>query len=692
MHVFCLIKIGSTYILQIEVMKIIRLVYICILLATFQQAAAQSPVLFEDSFTEMTTAQDKFSIYLDSIDEYLYRDIDLTTKALEECEKIVEQGTELQDSLLFQYVISQIYFEYSLANPLGAFKKIIDNENLGKSKELTDAQIESFNYLKCFTLHSIGDLEAAQKEYYASIERGKLAKDTNSVVSNLYSLGQLYSDEKDFEASIKCFVQVLDYCENFKIRASTRVLNDLELCEAYTGIKEFDKALETLERADKISDENGLDVLKFDILILKGKIYLAQEKITAADAVYDELVGINKGSQDQNSIVNIQKFLGELYHAKKMYSESLNIYKEIRANADSTNLDLKIEALKKMNVLSKEMNNFKAAHEYLLTYNEVKDEKKADEKRQKTAYLKIKFDSEQKEKDNHILSAELIRNQAERKYLYTLIALFGLFLVILFGAFYQKARYNKKLEAEVQRRTVKLKKSNDLLNETNNELDEFNRILSHDLKEPLRSIVSFSQLASRNISNTTKTQEYLAIVAASGEQLHQLIDDVNLFQNMNSIHSEEKTPINIQILLGSIINQVQAQYLNKQIKLVSNANSVILGAPEILKSIFLNLIDNSAKYNENKTVSISINYELKDDMHHFEIEDNGIGIAPEYHQRIFEMFKRLNIRNVYTGSGLGLSIVKKLAEKIGGDISLVRSEEEIGSVFLFSFPVSKKTD
>jgi len=671
-------------------MRISRLIFIYPLFFVFQLGVSQTPVLFEDQFTEITTEQDKMKIYLDTIDEYLYRDIDLTTKALIECQKIVDNGAILSDSIMLEYVTSQIYYEYSKANPLGAFQKIVDNEDITKSSGISENQIKNFSYLKCFTLHSIGDLEAAQKEYYNQIEQSKLAKDTTSIVRNLHSLGQLFNDEKEYSDAISCFLQVNEYASQSKIRASTRALNGIELSEAYMFTEEYDKALTTLDNADKIADEDNLQVLKSDILMMRGNIYIEQNKLDSAEAVYNLLINSNQGSLDQNNLFNTQRFLGYLYYAKKMYPQALELYKNILEEADSTNLDLKIESLERIHETCKKMNNYEDAYEYVLAYEKVRAQKTADERRQKTAYLKIKYDSERKEKDNAILSAELIKNQAERKYLYSIIALSCLFLIILFGAFYQKARYNKRLEAEVQKRTINLSKSNALLNKRNTELDEFNRILSHDLKEPLRSIISFSQLASRNLANTNKAKEYLGFVMKSGDQLNQLIEDVSIFQNIKSDTTLEKESISIKDLLDSLVKQIQKNYPNRKINLTANANPNVLGNAEILRPIFKNLIDNSVKYNENETVSININYELKEGMHDFEIKDNGIGIIAEYHSRIFEMFKRLNVRNAYNnGSGLGLSIVKKLAERIGGDISLIRSEKNKGSTFLLSFPVSE---
>jgi len=195
-----------------------------------------------------------------------------------------------------------------------------------------------------------------------------------------------------------------------------------------------------------------------------------------------------------------------------MYPEALGIYKTILSKADSSALDTQLSSYDKVHEICKKMGRFEAAYEYVLAHNEVKVKIEDDKKRQQTAYLKIKFDSEQKEKDNAILAAEIVKEQTQNKFLHTIVALISISLLILVGAFFQKKRYNNKLRKEVLKRTLNLRKSNAQLSKTNKELDEFNRILSHDLKEPLRSIVGFSKLASKVSNNPSKTNEYLGFV------------------------------------------------------------------------------------------------------------------------------------------------------------------------------------
>jgi len=116
------------------------------------------------------------------------------------------------------------------------------------------------------------------------------------------------------------------------------------------------------------------------------------------------------------------------------------------------------------------------------------------------------------------------------------------------------------------KKTLNLRKSNAQLSEINEELDQFNRILSHDLKEPLRSIVGFSKLASKPGISSSKTKEYLEFVTNSGTQLHQLIQDVNTFQTVNNISNTEHDAINTPLVLDQIIRRLKESYPDKNIK------------------------------------------------------------------------------------------------------------------------------
>ena len=107
----------------------------------------------------------------------------------------------------------------------------------------------------------LGDLEAAQKAYYTNLESAEIEKDTNSMMSSLYSLGQLYSDEYDYDSAIKCFSKILEYDATFESKPMTIALTNLELSETYYNKKEHKKALKIVNNIFPFLEEQDLNLL-----------------------------------------------------------------------------------------------------------------------------------------------------------------------------------------------------------------------------------------------------------------------------------------------------------------------------------------------------------------------------------------------------------------------------------------------
>lgn len=140
---------------------------ILLLLLLFVACAglSQEPRLYEESFTENTPDKEKFRMYLDSANKYVYRDVQLTSRALNECQQILGKGISIRDSILLEFAQTQIYCNYVKVNPIAAYQVIVDNEHLLQSTDVHKDQVSQIKYLKSFTLMSLGDLEAAQKAY-----------------------------------------------------------------------------------------------------------------------------------------------------------------------------------------------------------------------------------------------------------------------------------------------------------------------------------------------------------------------------------------------------------------------------------------------------------------------------------------------------------------------------------------------
>ena len=250
-------------------------------------------------------------------------------------------------------------------------------------------------------------------------------------------------------------------------------------------------------------------------------------------------------------------------------------------------------------------------------------------------------------------------------------------VIILTGNLFKKSyEYNKLIQEQNQQ-----------LLDANNQLKSLNYIFAHDLKEPVRAIVSYSQLLNMSAKqNKPIDKEHLDFVINSGLQLNTLLDDIKTLQL-----AQTETLENEELEISGLVSDVE-EHLSK---LISERNAVVNIESDIsFKSsklawflICKNLIENAFKYNKSNNPRCTINARLQDDILYVSFEDNGYGIEKEFHEEVFNLFKRLNA-DKNRGSGLGLNIVRNLVEKLGGQIKIASSEIGKGSKFLITLPQS----
>lgn len=236
-----------------------------------------------------------------------------------------------------------------------------------------------------------------------------------------------------------------------------------------------------------------------------------------------------------------------------------------------------------------------------------------------------------------------------------------------------------------------LRKKNNLLTEMqkelevrNDRLNNFAHLVSHDLKSPLANITSLTRLLrEENIDKLSKDSEiYLHYIEESSYTLKNYINGILKFYKADELLTAQKKDVEIKELFEEIkeiliMDDIVFEFPKEGI--LKNVNKAALS------QIFLNLIDNSLKYNLNEKRMVKINYKQEPDFHKFSIKDNGMGIDIGVQEEIFNLFKTTGIkdRDGKDGTGIGLATVKSLISKLGGTIFL-ESEPEKGSTFTFT--------
>ena len=245
-------------------------------------------------------------------------------------------------------------------------------------------------------------------------------------------------------------------------------------------------------------------------------------------------------------------------------------------------------------------------------------------------------------------------------------------------------RINAELEKRVAERTADLMRSNDALR-------QFAWAASHDLQEPMRMVLAYSQWLGRSAMEklTDKEKSMLACVEENSHRLQGLLEALREYIYISESGDEQWTKIDCNAVVRTVLANLQGAVADSKAAIVCDLLPMIQSLEVLLIQLFQNLIANAIKYrDEGRAPEISITGSTHEDgACVFSIRDNGIGIDPQYADYIFDVFKRLHGRQ-YSGTGIGLAICKAAVERLGGRI-WVESVVGQGSTFHFSLPQTR---
>ena len=251
------------------------------------------------------------------------------------------------------------------------------------------------------------------------------------------------------------------------------------------------------------------------------------------------------------------------------------------------------------------------------------------------------------------------------------------------------------LEQRVSDRTKALKKANrKLLNlnreltRSNHELEQFGYIVSHDLREPLRMVTSFTKLLSQRYADRLdqEANKIIGYAVEGATRMEDLINDLLVYSRVGS-QGQQFESLNSEELLDQALSNLRLAIHEVHAHIRKEPLPVILGDRTQLVQVWQNLIANALKYHGQEVPIIEIGATAELEQWLFWVKDNGIGIAPKYNQRIFQIFQRLHTRQEYPGTGTGLAICYKIIERHGGKI-WVESELGQGATFYFTLPAA----
>lgn len=544
--------------------------------------------------------------------------------------------------------------------------------------------------------YSLGDKENCLVNLRKAFRQSELAKDSSTTIIIGSNIGYMYLKNGDLDLAEQYLERADELNNEFKTEIGVNSVQK-HLASLYGLQGKDEKAIEyfsaSLKKAKETNDKfslgwNYLQLAKF------------QKKRNDLQQAEKNLLLSNKNFEERNDLENRLEVLTEL-------SEVLNLQKQFSrsesyalvglelANVEG-NIDHKKNLFEQLSISKRGKGEHDQAYEYLQKYIKWNDSLHVLDKSERILELESVHQLEKSKVENKLLKEEQAKQEAIIKQgniqnIASLIflAFISVFAFLLYRNNKRKQEYSLLLESEVEQRTQDLRTTNTQLLQSNEELERFAFIASHDLKEPIRNILSFTDLLQKEFNGTQgeKANKIINIIQKNTTQLYSLVRDTLEFSMLsNEDKTTEVVDLNetLESVRSSIANTLEKK--NADI-LIENDLPKIKANKTQMFLVFKNLIENGLKYNESENPQISIGHRSDSSKDTFSFRDNGIGIDKKYSDKIFDMFSRLQKREGWEGTGLGLATCKKIIDQMGGNIWLENKPEK-GSTFMVSIPYS----
>ena len=539
----------------------------------------------------------------------------------------------------------------------------------------------------------LGNHEKALSFYQRSLKLSELEGDTLGIAFTLGNIALLHGQIGNEELALDYLLKAATVARNSS-DPMVMVTSQRKLGSFYLGKEDYDQALDHYRRgfniATKAADRWSMAILKSSM----ARIHQQKANFEIAENDLNEAISLARELGDVTLQAGLWTDAAQLLLDSKQTQKGIEAAGEALAAATaSQQIELLPEILITLGRLHHQDSNYKLAYEFNDRYLQLRDSLQAEQQALKIAELEQLYQTRQQAAQNQLLIAEQDKNKAivsrqksMQVAIMIIVTLLFFLLFTLFRVMQSKKTTQALLESTVTERTLDLKKRTNELKATVAELERFNYVASHDIKEPMRVVGGLSGMIHRRLPEQfrEKFAEDFRLINLNLNQLYDLLEDISALGKIKR-ETADLRQVDLKQLVETVTTLLSEQIYNQHAVIESKELPQIPSNSSLLFIILKNLVENGIKYNESPVPMIKIDYNKLEGYHRISVADNGIGIEKPYTSKIFDLFTRLHERGK-SGSGIGLALVKTAVTKLGGFIQL-ESTVGRGSTFFVYLPL-----
>ncbi len=565
-----------------------------------------------------------------------------------EYERAMDLGVEALHAFKLKNETEGIVAAYNhignVLNRQGNYSEALENHYaaLKLSQETADKSGISASYISIGNVHeNQGDYPQALENYFASLKLREAIDPDLGVAACYNNIGLIYYNQGNYPEALKIFTAALKLQEEigYKNGMATSYNN---IGNIYDEQRNYPEALKnhfaSLKLREEAGDKHGIAFSYNNI----GIVYESEGNYPEALKNYFASLKLKEETGNKRGITVSHINIGNVFEKQGDYAEAL---KEqllaLQLAEEIANKGLVKDASLSLTRIYKAKGDFESALKYYEKYNEVEKEMLGEQAQNQLTKLIFKHKMELSEKETLLL---VEKNEAIQGYV-------------------------RKLEM------------------SNNELNQFAHVASHDLREPLRMISSYMALLKKTLSSSINQQQndFFEFAINGAHRMEELIVDLLRLAKIDADPKIEK--VSLRTVAEEISKNLEVLLKEKNARITASDLPEIMADKTQMLQLFQNIAGNGIKYNEHEQPLIEITYRKKENEIEICIADNGIGIPEAYREKAFQIFQRVPTAKKYPGTGLGLALCKKIVESMNGKIS-IEDNPAGGTVFRIQFPDS----